>query len=312
MQHPLILSFLSLLLGLAPATAALAQHDGDLAVLATAASGGQLVLDGLEDGLVFVQPGFCAGGLCLYSATDPGFVSPSSPSGGLFPLASGTQVRVEIVSVQASAALKVGASVLDVTGEFATLGAAPSLHLHPGWQLTLPANAVEQRSLTIRVTAPGSSYSASAGRTFVLSTFVPATTTTTTSTSTTTDTTSTTVPVAYCGDCEVSAEFEEECDDGARNGTKGSACTADCGRTSCGDPDHNSRVTATDATFVLRTAVAGTGNDGDCSVDPVVDAVGCDQQVCDVDGSGAITASDALRTLRVAVGQAVVFRCPVD
>jgi hypothetical protein len=32
--------------------------------------------------------------------------------------------------------------------------------------------------------------------------------------------------------------------------------------------------------------------------------------VCDVDGSGAITASDALRTLKIAVGQSIELACP--
>lgn len=305
-------ALLSAIFTVACAAPALAQHDGDLAVFATASSGGQLVLDGAPDGFVFVQPGFCAGGLCLYSATDPGFVTPGTAPGGLFPLQAGTAVRVEIVSIGTSAALKVGAAVLDTAGESAVLGDAPGLHVHPAWQLTLPKDAMEQRTVTLRVTAPGSGYAASVTRSFVLSTFVPATTTTTTSTSTstTTSTTSTTLGEPFCGDCIVSEELDEECDDGGRGGAKGRACTAACTWGQCGDPDHSGRVSATDATFVLKAAVAGAGAGDECSIDPNAGGSVCHPRVCDMDGNGLVSATDALRVLRLAVGQPVALKCP--
>jgi hypothetical protein len=54
-------------------------------------------------------------------------------------------------------------------------------------------------------------------------------------------------------------------------------------------------ITASDALFVLRTAV-GTAS--------------CLACVCDVNGSGSVTASDALIVLRRAVGQQVGLACP--
>ncbi len=54
-------------------------------------------------------------------------------------------------------------------------------------------------------------------------------------------------------------------------------------------------VTATDALFILKTAV-GTET--------------CLLCVCDVNGSGAVTASDALADLKYAVGQNVLLSCP--
>ena len=64
----------------------------------------------------------------------------------------------------------------------------------------------------------------------------------------------------------------------------------------CGDPSAPSaKVTATDAQFILRSAVQ---------------LVDCEKCICDVDGSGTVLSSDALRDLRFAVGQQVELECP--
>jgi hypothetical protein len=36
----------------------------------------------------------------------------------------------------------------------------------------------------------------------------------------------------------------------------------------------------------------------------------CDACLCDIDGNGTVTASDALSTLKAAVGQPVTLNCP--
>ena len=54
-------------------------------------------------------------------------------------------------------------------------------------------------------------------------------------------------------------------------------------------------VSASDALFMLRAAV---GLDS------------CELCVCDVDGSGGVAATDALATLRLAVGQPIPLNCP--
>jgi len=56
-----------------------------------------------------------------------------------------------------------------------------------------------------------------------------------------------------------------------------------------------SNVSATDSLFILRVAVA-------------LDS--CELCVCDVDGSGSVAATDALATLRLAVGQPIDLECP--
>lgn len=63
----------------------------------------------------------------------------------------------------------------------------------------------------------------------------------------------------------------------------------------CADPTGDSQVLATDALVVLRAAVA---------LEP------CDLCVCDVDGSGAVMAVDALTVLVSATGGDVTLNCP--
>jgi hypothetical protein len=70
----------------------------------------------------------------------------------------------------------------------------------------------------------------------------------------------------------------------------------DGGCKSCGNPTGGTDdPTATDALFVLRTAVGTRG---------------CNLCVCDGDGNGSVVSTDALRTLRVAVGQDIKLDCP--
>jgi hypothetical protein len=82
-------------------------------------------------------------------------------------------------------------------------------------------------------------------------------------------------------------------------GSGGSAAT-------CGDPvpltagasvsgASADAVTASDALFILRAAIA---------------LETCELCICDVDDSGGTSATDALATLRAAVGQSVSFTCP--
>jgi cysteine-rich repeat protein len=110
----------------------------------------------------------------------------------------------------------------------------------------------------------------------------------------TSSTTTTTLPSA-CGNGTI--EAGEDCDDGDTAFVRGDACSADCDRVACGDPDNRSAVNATDALIVLRVAV---GLDD------------CDLCVCNVDSVGTFTsASDALRVLNAVVGLPVVLGCPL-
>jgi hypothetical protein len=63
----------------------------------------------------------------------------------------------------------------------------------------------------------------------------------------------------------------------------------------CGDPTADSSITATDALFTLNAAVG---------------LLACEPCVCDIDGSAAVSASDALIILKLAVGQPYETNCP--
>lgn len=100
---------------------------------------------------------------------------------------------------------------------------------------------------------------------------------------------------AECGNGTL--EGGEACDHGATNGITGDSCDGQCQLRTCGDPNGSGSITASDALFVLQSAVG---------------AAACDVCLCDVVGGGSIvTASDALAVLRRSVGIQVPFTCPV-
>lgn len=151
-----------------PGAAAEVVDPGDLSIYATA-SGGALTTDfAFAPSEVF--QGTCLGGFCLYSATDPGFITRSEAPAGMVALASGTSVTMEIVSIADEASVLVGSKLLDAAGESAPLGAAPGLHLHPTWQVTIPAAGAPSSTFPVvfRLTAPG--YAAS--QTYALTLYV--------------------------------------------------------------------------------------------------------------------------------------------
>lgn len=102
------------------------------------------------------------------------------------------------------------------------------------------------------------------------------------------------VATVACGNGAV--EPPEQCDDGDSLWQTGQFCSASCTMLACGDPNDSGGVTATDALFVLSTAVS---------------LASCDLCVCNVDDNGGVTATDALRTLQAAVGANVSLTCSV-
>lgn len=103
------------------------------------------------------------GGVELFSATQPGFgvlVRPEA-SDGLVPLASGTEVSMEIVAVDPGTAAIVVGTRLDGAGDKASLGAAPDLHLHPSWLLALTSEDTTEATITFRLISSSPDYSAS-------------------------------------------------------------------------------------------------------------------------------------------------------
>lgn len=101
---------------------------------------------------------------------------------------------------------------------------------------------------------------------------------------------------AECGNLSVQAP--ETCDDGDLLYAAGDYCSPDCIAYQCGIPTKLDGAVpkAGDALFVLKAAVQSSN---------------CHVNVCDVNDSGTITATDALIILRRAVGQNVPLQCPV-
>ncbi|MBI5505584.1 MAG: hypothetical protein HY899_12350 [Deltaproteobacteria bacterium] len=107
-------------------------------------------------------------------------------------------------------------------------------------------------------------------------------------------------PIAGCGVCgDAEVGDGEECDDGDAVYVFGQYCGPTCLKIGCGKPTNSSGTApkSADALFTLRSAVGSSV---------------CDKRVCDADNSNTITASDALRVLRAAVGQAVTLTCPAS
>jgi len=142
---------------------------GDFSIYSTAPGGGSLTTDGtLPPAPVF--PSVCLGAFCLFSATDPGFITrDASPGPGFFPLVAGTSVTMEIVSIADEASVLVGSKLLDEAGESASLGTAPGLHLHPTWQVTVPSSGETESSFPVRFRlTSGAPYVASSEYTLML------------------------------------------------------------------------------------------------------------------------------------------------
>ena len=150
------LAALALFVGVPVDAGAQVVDPGDFSIYSTAQGGGALATDfAFAPSEVFQSA--CLGGFCLYSATDPGFITRDDAPAGLFPLASGTSVAIEIVSIADEASVLVGSKLLDAAGESASLGVAPGLHLHPTWQVTIPAGGSTASSfpVTFRLTTSG-------------------------------------------------------------------------------------------------------------------------------------------------------------
>lgn len=84
--------------------------------------------------------GFCLQGTCSYSNTDTGFITTGDPPpDGYYPLADNTEVKIEIVAIDPAVSMKnVNSFNLTMPGQAAVLGTAPTLHIHPSWQISVP------------------------------------------------------------------------------------------------------------------------------------------------------------------------------
>ena len=140
-----------------------ANHHRDLLV---AASGGEKPTLALLQGVELVADASLAssfGGVDLFVATQPGFgtLVRAEPSSDLRPLEPGTEVALEIVDADSGASAMVVGKRLVAVGDRAPLGVAPSLHVHPSWQLAVPSGETLDASITFRLVSTTGQYHAS-------------------------------------------------------------------------------------------------------------------------------------------------------
>lgn len=140
----------------------------DISVFGTQSGGGALATDYDFTQATVVSESLCAGGLCLYTSTDPGLISRTDGSGALQPLANGTEVALEIVALDDGVTVKIDATVLDAPGEMAVLGTAPSLHNHPEWQVTRPEDERGTYTVAFRLVQSAGAGSYAASQTYSL------------------------------------------------------------------------------------------------------------------------------------------------
>lgn len=90
----------------------------------------------------------CNGGTIIYSGVSPAFLAAEEHGhgGALHPLNSGTQVILELVSVDPGVQIRFEDMVLNRQGQRLLLGTAP-FHHHVTWQLVLPASTCPHESV---------------------------------------------------------------------------------------------------------------------------------------------------------------------
>ena len=134
-------------------------------IWSTADGGGALTIDWdfANRDVLQTFKAFCAGGECLYSTIDPGFMAvDSDPRAGFFTLAAGTMVSIEIVAIDEQATLKINGVGLVHPGDRTLLGSAGTLHVHPTWQLTVADGVEGDFALSFKLTTDSPLYSQSA------------------------------------------------------------------------------------------------------------------------------------------------------
>jgi hypothetical protein len=147
-------------------SAAHAQHAGDMLLASTASGGGALTIEYDFDTVVGLDydPTLSGTlGLSAYTATDPGFdaLEADEPGEGLFRVADGTDVTVEITSLdEGRVAMLLNGMLLDAPGESVLIGTQPDLHHHPELRLLLmlPADQPGEGTVCFRLTTASAAY----------------------------------------------------------------------------------------------------------------------------------------------------------
>lgn len=147
-----------------------------LRIWSTEPDGGALTIEYDFDSKIQTYESFCTGdrSVCLFSAIDPGFIATAagSPGGSFYPLADGTRVRIEVLSVADGLTIRINGQRID-PGQSASLGEMPSIHVHPSWQIAAPGDVVGDFALTYKLTTDSSQYEGSAELTSIVTNEAP-------------------------------------------------------------------------------------------------------------------------------------------
>jgi hypothetical protein len=148
-------------------------HAGDVVVGSDEKRGGNLAAEVDFSQAVELTLTATLGGYDLYTASEPGFdvLALDEPGESFYVLADGIDVSFEIVSVDPGAAVKFGNAILDEPGDAALLGEVPELHVHPEWQVAVPAGSDPvELSIVFRLVSESGTYGPSPEYTLILST----------------------------------------------------------------------------------------------------------------------------------------------
>lgn len=191
------------LVGAAPARACLGENC--MTIWSTGDGGSALTIDWdfVNHRVLQTIRAFCAGGECVFTNQDPGFIAlGDAPNQGFYMLASGTPVDIELVAAAAGASVKINGVILSVAGDRTRLGGAGTLHAHPSWQLKQPDGVVGDYALTFKLTTPSVLYAESEAFTVLLTNRPPPPTAMPTGAPPTPSPTPTATPAPCAGDCD--------------------------------------------------------------------------------------------------------------
>lgn len=119
---------------------------------------------------------FCSSeGTCVYSTIDPGFMTPPDvPPDGYHPLVDGTRVSIQALSLDPTMNVMIEGNRLE-EGIPVFLGTAPTLHVHPTWQLRVPEGVEDDFVMTFILTTDSPAYSSSQEYSVIITSLPPPT-----------------------------------------------------------------------------------------------------------------------------------------
>jgi len=255
MKSPLRAIYAMVVCLLAPLPSSACIGDECLQIWSTEAGGGALTIEFDFAAKVQTFRAFCTGdeSQCLFTALDPGFIATpeARPGSGFHPVANGTGVTLEIVTIAPSLTISVDGVRLTGSGDLASLGTFPDIHVHPSWQLLLPGSTFGDYLVSFRLLSDSAAYADSETFTVTVTNVEP-TPMPTVAVPTPTATATPTVVAACSGDCDGSNDVTVDeiltCVNAAL-GT-GAGCTA------C-DGDGDGVVTVDEVIGAVNAALVG-------------------------------------------------------